>query len=68
MSIVGAVLGIAGFIVQLEGLRNLSWQTTVAQLLAILVMALIRAAVRRRLAETIPFTPAWQSHELDYEY
>lgn len=66
-SIVGALLGITGFIVQLEGLRNLTWQTPAAQILAIFLMAFIRAAVRRRLAETVPFIPAWRSHELDCE-
>jgi hypothetical protein len=68
LSIAGAFLGIAGFIVQLEGLRNLTWPTTVAQILAVLVMAFIRAFVRRRLAEAVSYVPAWENHELDCEY
>ena len=66
LSIVGASFGVAGFILQFEGMRGLAWPTAVAQLVAILLMALVRAVVRRRLGTDLSTVPAKAEHELDW--
>lgn len=47
----GVLLGICGFIVQFTDLRGMHWSASVAQLGAIMVMASLRAWLRRNLAE-----------------
>lgn len=47
-------------------MRGLSYPTAVTQLLAILVMAFIRALVRRRLGNLLSTIPASEGHELDW--
>jgi hypothetical protein len=66
VTIIAALLGLAGFILQFEGLRGLAWPTAVTQLLAIFIMAFIRALIRRRLGEHLSTIPASEGHELDW--
>lgn len=66
LAILAALFGMAGFILQFEGLRGLAWPTAVAQLVAILFMALVRAVVRRRLGTPLSTIPATAGHELDW--
>ncbi|KAF4466026.1 ankyrin repeat [Fusarium albosuccineum] len=49
-ALVGAIISLCGFIVQFVGLRGMHWSVSVAQLGAILMMAALRALVRRGLA------------------
>ncbi|KAH4204597.1 hypothetical protein HBI25_219440 [Parastagonospora nodorum] len=49
LAVCGAVTAAAGFIVQFIGLRGLTYPCSIAQLVAILLMTLVRALVRRRL-------------------
>ncbi|KAF5228499.1 hypothetical protein FAUST_11046 [Fusarium austroamericanum] len=58
--------GGAGFTVQFIGLRGLPWPVAVAHLGAIIVMAMIRALVRRRLGEDTPYREVQSEYELDY--
>lgn len=58
--------GGAGFTTQFIGLRGLPWPVAVAHLGAIIVMAMIRALVRRRLGEDTPYREAQSEYELDY--
>lgn len=46
LALSGAVFGLLGFFLQFQGLRGLSWPSLVAQLIAIILMAAIRASVR----------------------
>ncbi|KAF2114543.1 hypothetical protein BDV96DRAFT_577029 [Lophiotrema nucula] len=62
----GAAIGIVGFILQFEGLRGLPWPTAVAQLFGIVLMALIRAFVRRRLGERCFTHTALDGYELEW--
>ncbi|KAF2421814.1 hypothetical protein EJ08DRAFT_641261, partial [Tothia fuscella] len=52
LSVVGAVSALLGFILQYEGLRQLSYPGSIAQLVAILIMVGVRALMRRGLAMT----------------
>jgi hypothetical protein len=67
LSIMGSFLGMAGFILQFEGMRDLTWPTAVSQLVATLAMAFIRAIVRRRLGQALSTVSALERHELDCE-
>ncbi|KAF1950249.1 hypothetical protein CC80DRAFT_520047 [Byssothecium circinans] len=50
-TVLGTMVGLCGFIVQFIGLRGMHWSVSVAQLGAVLVMASVRALVRRGLAK-----------------
>ncbi|KAF5012140.1 hypothetical protein FDECE_1789 [Fusarium decemcellulare] len=64
---VGAALSAAlGFGAQFMGLRGLAYPVSIAQLLAIFLMALIRAAIRRRLGQVPMHCPALAGYELDF--
>jgi hypothetical protein len=66
ITVFAALLGISGFILQFEGLRSLPWPTAIAQLLAILIMALVRAFSRRHLGEKLAVEAAKRGFELDW--
>ncbi|KAF2728108.1 hypothetical protein EJ04DRAFT_592429 [Polyplosphaeria fusca] len=65
VTIWASLFGLIGFMLQFEGLRGLTWPTAVSQLLAIFVVALIRAIVRRRLGKSPSAVRAHGGHELD---
>jgi len=65
ITICASVLGLVGFMLQFEGLRGLAWPTAVSQLLAIFLVALIRAIARRRLGKGPSAIRAHAGHELD---
>ncbi|KAF1829329.1 hypothetical protein BDW02DRAFT_510211 [Decorospora gaudefroyi] len=65
LTICASVLGLVGFILQFEGLRGLAWPTAVSQLGAILLVALLRAFIRRRLGKNPKAVKAIAGHELD---
>ncbi|XEV01294.1 hypothetical protein FSHL1_006581 [Fusarium sambucinum] len=58
--------GGAGFTIQFIGLRGLPWPVAVAHLGALIIMAVIRALVRRRLGEDTQYRKAPSDYELDY--
>ncbi|PGH17795.1 hypothetical protein AJ79_00936 [Helicocarpus griseus UAMH5409] len=66
ITMLGALCGMVGFVLQFQGLRGLSWPSSVAQLLAIFFMAVTRAAVRRTLGWTPPFCRTLAECELDW--
>lgn len=66
LTIAGVFFGSAGFIAQFVGLRGLSWPCSISQLVATLIMALLRAGVRRRLGKIPLFCPAFSQYELDF--
>jgi hypothetical protein len=67
LSMFSSFLRMAGFILQFEGMRDLTWPTAVSQLVATLAMAFVRAIVRRRLGQPLSTIPASERHELDCE-
>ncbi|KAG5655398.1 hypothetical protein KAF25_000647 [Fusarium avenaceum] len=66
LPLVAVIAGGSGFTVQFIGLRGLPWPCAVSQLIAIMVMALIRALIRRRLGTDIRHRKAAKNYELDY--
>ena len=55
-----------GFVVQFMGLRGLTYPCSIAQLIAILLMALVRAVIRRRLGHEVYHCPAPARFEVDF--
>ncbi|KAK6725330.1 hypothetical protein SNK04_004135 [Fusarium graminearum] len=58
--------GGAGFTIQFIGLRGLPWPVAVAHLGAIIVMAMIRTLIGRRLGEDTQYCDAPSESELDF--
>ncbi|KAF4954261.1 hypothetical protein FGADI_5386 [Fusarium gaditjirri] len=65
-AVTALVAGGAGFTVQFIGLRGLPWPCAVAHLGALIVMAMIRALIRRRLGQGAEYFPAPTWYELDF--
>jgi hypothetical protein len=59
------VISVVGFVAQFVGLRGLHWSVTIAQLLAIGIMTILRAVVRRNLVHKIEFELIMSGYELD---
>ncbi|KAF7939345.1 uncharacterized protein EAE97_007425 [Botrytis byssoidea] len=51
LCIIGTSTGIIGFILQFEGFRGTSWVSSIAQLVAILIMTVVRAIIRRGMLD-----------------
>ena len=62
----GTAIGVCGFVVQFTGLRGMHWSASVAQLGATVLMTVLRAWVRRDLAELPRALPVVPGHELDW--
>ncbi|KAF3007124.1 hypothetical protein E8E14_009391 [Neopestalotiopsis sp. 37M] len=62
----GTIIGLCGFIVQFVGLRGLHWSASIAQLGAVLLMAGLKAWVRRGLAESPSCQHVLPGFELDW--
>ncbi|CCX31479.1 Similar to Ankyrin-3; acc. no. Q12955 [Pyronema omphalodes CBS 100304] len=63
----GTVLAVSGFILQFQGLRGLHWSSSIAQLVAVFFMTLIRAWVRRGLIQQpIAKRLIEQQYEMDW--
>ncbi|WXC67156.1 hypothetical protein SNK03_012925 [Fusarium graminearum] len=66
LTVAAAFFAGVGFTAQFMGLRGLAFPCSIAHLLAIFVMALIRAAVRRRLGRLPAHSVALSGYELDF--
>ncbi|KAK7420800.1 hypothetical protein QQX98_002604 [Neonectria punicea] len=66
LSVAGVVASAIGFIVQFIGLRGLAYPCSIAQLIAIILMALTRGLVRRRLGRIPAHCSALPGYELDF--
>ncbi|KAL2270538.1 hypothetical protein VTJ83DRAFT_2722 [Remersonia thermophila] len=66
MAVAGAFISICGFIAQFTGLRGMHWSVPIAQLVATLIMTILRAAVHRHLAKSPKAVPLLPHHELDW--
>ncbi|EWZ84241.1 hypothetical protein FOWG_12054 [Fusarium oxysporum f. sp. lycopersici MN25] len=66
LTVAAALFAGIGFTAQFMGLRGLAFPCSIAQLLGIFVMALVRAGVRRRLGRVPVNFPALSGHELDF--
>jgi hypothetical protein len=66
LSLVGTVTGIAGFVLQFEGFRGLSWACSIAQLVATLIMTILRAIVRRGMLDRPSAEEVTTDFEMDW--
>jgi hypothetical protein len=65
-TLLGTFLGLAGFVLQFQGLRGLNWTASIAQLIAIFIMTILRAWVRRGLTVRPVANPVLDQHEMDW--
>ena len=65
LTAVAISLSLLGFIAQFVGLRGLNWWVTIAQLLAIAIMTVLRAVVRRNLVHDVEPQRIEHGYELD---
>ncbi|KAF2187551.1 hypothetical protein K469DRAFT_628363, partial [Zopfia rhizophila CBS 207.26] len=65
-AVTATMVSICGFIVQFIGLRGMHWSASVAQLGATIVMAILRAWVRRNVAELPKSQSLLSGHEMDW--
>jgi hypothetical protein len=62
----GTVISLCGFVVQFTGLRGMHWSVSIAQLVAILIMTILRAIIRRHLANHPKAESLVPDYELDW--
>jgi len=66
LAVTGTLISITGFVTQFTGLRGMHWSATIAQLIATLTMAIVRAWIRRGLTSRPQADRIPQRHELDW--
>ncbi|EJT69327.1 hypothetical protein GGTG_12946 [Gaeumannomyces tritici R3-111a-1] len=66
VTVVAVFVSVSGFILQFTGLRAMHWSASVTQLGATALMTILRAWVRRNLAENPKALPLVPGHELDW--
>ena len=66
LTILGVFLGLAGFVLQFQGLRGMNWSASIAQLVCILLMTIWRAWVRRGLIAIPVSEMVLEDHEMDW--
>ncbi|RSL74612.1 hypothetical protein CEP53_000178 [Fusarium sp. AF-6] len=65
-TVVGTGTSLAGFVLQFIGLRGLHWSASIAQLLSIIIMTVLRAAIRRGLSKSLKTQKLMPEFELDW--
>ena len=66
LTILGVFLGLAGFVLQFQGLRGMNWSASIAQLVCTLLMTIWRAWVRRGLIAIPISEKVLEGHEMDW--
>jgi hypothetical protein len=66
LAVLGVVFGILGFVAQFEGFRLSNWSNTIAQLVAVFLMTVLRAVVRRGLTTRPVNEKLPESYEMDW--
>ncbi|KAL7929360.1 ankyrin repeat-containing domain protein [Trichoderma chlorosporum] len=65
-TVLGTIIGLVGYITQFIGFRGMHWSVSVASLIAVLIMAALRAWVRRGLAKPMLCRGLLPGFELDW--
>ncbi|KAM0431415.1 hypothetical protein ACHAPT_005392 [Fusarium lateritium] len=65
-TVIGTSISLVGFVLQFIGLRGLYWSASIAQLLSIMIMTVLRAAIRRGLAKALQTQRPVPGYELDW--
>ncbi|KAI5851794.1 hypothetical protein BZA05DRAFT_473941 [Tricharina praecox] len=66
LTVIGTFFGLAGFVLQFQGLRGMNWSASIAQLLAVSLMTAWRAWLRRILTATPIPKQVLPKHEMDW--
>jgi ankyrin repeat protein len=66
LTIIGAVTSLMGFAFQFIGLREMNWSASISQLVAIALMTILRALVRRNHDTKPMFNPIAPGYEIDW--
>ncbi|KAI5850854.1 hypothetical protein BZA05DRAFT_353744 [Tricharina praecox] len=66
VTVFGTSFGLAGFVLQFQGLRGMNWSASIAQLIAVSLMTVWRAWLRRYLTETPIPRQVPAQHEMDW--
>ncbi|KAH0541543.1 hypothetical protein FGG08_004018, partial [Glutinoglossum americanum] len=66
LTVLGIVCGIFGFIVQFAGFRLSNWSSAIAQLVAVFLMTILRAVVRRGLVKNPAKKQLDEKYEMDW--
>ena len=64
--VLATATSVGGFITQFTGLRGMHWSATIAQLIATVIMVVIRAWIRRNLASLPVEYTVPKGHEMDW--
>ncbi|PQE31134.1 ankyrin repeat protein [Rutstroemia sp. NJR-2017a WRK4] len=51
LCLIGTLISVAGFILQFVGFRAIGWECSIAQLVALMIMTVVRAVVRRGMLD-----------------
>ncbi|KAF5008414.1 hypothetical protein FDECE_5320 [Fusarium decemcellulare] len=62
----GCGLSLSGFVLQFVGLRRMHWSASIAQLISVIIMTILRAAIRRGLGKAQRSTKLLPRYELDW--
>ncbi|TGO30374.1 hypothetical protein BPAE_0006g01150 [Botrytis paeoniae] len=66
LCLIGTSTGIVGFVLQFEGFRGISWTCSIAQLVAILIMTVVRAVIRRGMLDSPVAEKIQDGYEMDW--
>ncbi|KAF7893765.1 hypothetical protein EAF00_007279 [Botryotinia globosa] len=66
LCIIGTSTGIIGFVLQFEGFRGISWACSIAQLVAIMIMTVVRAIIRRGMLDKPIAQKIPEKYEIDW--
>ncbi|KAH0553022.1 hypothetical protein GP486_006781 [Trichoglossum hirsutum] len=66
LTVLGVAFGMLGFIAQFEGFRLSNWSNTIAQLVAVFLMTILRAVVRRGLTTRPVVEKLPEAYEMDW--
>lgn len=66
LTTIGSVVTVIGFILQFVGLRSMTWSASISQLVATIIMVILRAYVRRGLSKSPWANPLPKGHEIDW--
>ena len=65
-TILGVALGLAGFVLQFQGLRGMNWSASIALLVCMALMTACRAWIRRKLTALPISRKVLENHEMDW--
>lgn len=65
-AILGTIICLSGFVIQFVGLRSMHWSASIAQLVAVFTMTVLRTVARRGFTNPLDSHNLMKGHELDW--